>query len=104
MAVEISDGMLLMGWAIASWAIGVLSALMVLYCCHGGSENMVKTQAAPVQTDIPPPPDSDDSDDGGIRRRKPIPFDQVYLTNNQKYFIHMLAAHVKADTLKVLRQ
>ena len=77
MAVEISDGMLLMGWAIASWAIGVLSAITVLYCCHGGSTSMVKTQTAPVQTDIPPPPDSDDSDDGGTRRRKRIPFDTV---------------------------
>ena len=86
MAVEISDGMLLMGWVIASWAIGVLSAIMVLYCCHGGSENMVKIQAAPVQTDIHPPPDSDDSYDGGTRRLKQIPFDTAYLSMTQKVF------------------
>ena len=86
MAVEISDGMLLMGWAIASWAIGVLSVIIVLYCCRGGSDGMVKTQAAPVQTDIPPPPDSDDSHDGAARRRKQVPFGTVYLSKTQKVF------------------
>ena len=103
MAVEISDVMLLMGWEIAIWAIGVLSVIIVLYCCRGGSEGMVNTrpiresvltgqaqsnstQAVPAQTDISTPSDSDGSHDGATRRRKQIPFETVYLSKTQRVF------------------
>ena len=103
MAVEISDVMLLMGWAIAVWAIGVLSVITVLYCCHGGSESMVRawplreplltgqactnpTRAAPAQPDIPPPPETEDSYVGATKRRKQVPFETVYFTKAQRVF------------------
>ena len=133
MAVEISDVMLLMGWAIAIWAIGVLSVIIVLYCCRGGSEGRVKTrpiresvltgqaysnstQAAPAQTDIYPPPESDDSYDGAARRRKQIPFETVYLSKTQKVFhthvcsackggrIHDVEDMTKVETCKVCKR
>ena len=89
-----------MGWAIAIWAIGVITAL---YCCRGGSESMVSTwpfrdplltsqactnptRDAPAQPDIPPPPESEHSHVGATKTRKQVPFETVYFTKAQRVF------------------
>ena len=103
MAVEIYWVMLLMGWAIAIWAIGVLSVITVLYWCRSGNVSMVRTwplreplltgqartkpaRAAPAQPDIPSSPESEDSHVGVTKRRKQVPFETVYFTKAQRVF------------------
>ena len=81
MVVDIYWVMLLMGWAIAIWAIGVITTL---YCCRSGSGSTVRD--APAQSDIHPSPDSDDSHGGAMTRRKQFPFETIYVAKPQRVF------------------
>ena len=81
MVIDIYWVMLLMGWAITIWAIGVITAL---YCCRSGSGSTVRD--APAQSDIPPSPDAEDSHIGTMKRRKQFPFETVYVAKPQRVF------------------
>ena len=99
MVVDIYWVMLLMGWAIAIWAIGVITAL---YCCR--SDNGSTVRDAPTQSDIPPSPDSDDSHIGTMKKRKPFPFETIYVARPQRVFhTHACSACRGADISMMLK-
>ena len=70
-----------MGWAIAIWAIGVITAP---YCSRSNIGSTVRD--APKQSDIPPSTDSDDNHIGTKKTRKPFPFETIYVAKPQRLF------------------
>ena len=81
MDIDIYWVMLSMGWAIAIWAIGVLTAP---YCSRSNIGSTVRD--APTQSDRPPSTDSEDSHIGTMKKRKPFPFETIYVAKPQRVF------------------
>ena len=103
MVVTIYWAMLLLGWTIAIWALGVIT---VLYCCRG---ECVRARSASARN-LSPPPDLEDSYVGTMKRRKQILVETVYITQAPRVFhTHAcgrnrdIAAMTKLDICKFCR-
>ena len=79
MDIDIYWVMLSMGWAIAIWAIGVITAP---YCSRSDIGSPVRD--APKQSDILPSTDSEDSQIDTKKTRKPFPFETIYVAKPQR--------------------
>ena len=79
--IDIYWVMLSMGWAIAIWAIGVITAP---YCSRSDIGSPVRD--APKQSDIRPSTDSEDSHIDTKKTRKPFPFETIYVAKPQHVF------------------